>query len=100
MSLFDVKCDLALLLEKVKFCDLCGILQDALNRKGLKAPQVVTLRNEAAHIGLKDGPNLISLYCEPGEIPSFLARFYALTYPLSSISADSPKRTTRHDAAF
>lgn len=89
MGLFDVVCNLTLLQEKAKACDLCSILQNALSRKGLKAPGVVNLRNDAAHVGLKDGPNLLSLYCEPGEIPSYLVGLCALTYLCSSIGAGS-----------
>ena len=72
MDLFDVVCDLTVLQEKAKTCDLCHILQDALSRKGLKAPRVVDLYNEATHVSLKDGPDLLSLYFEPGEISSIL----------------------------
>lgn len=66
--MFDVVCDLAVLQEKAKACDLCSILQDALSRQGLKVPGVVKLRSDAAHVGLEDGPNLLSLYYEPGEM--------------------------------
>lgn len=100
VGLFDVVCNLSVLQEKAKACELCGILQSALNRRGLKAPRVVNLRNEAAHVGLKDGPNLLSLYCEPGELPSYLAGLGPLTYPCSSNGANSRWWTTRSDAAF
>lgn len=100
MGLFDVVCDLTVLQEKAKACDLCGILQNALNQKGLKAPRVVDLRNDAAHIGLKDGPNLLSLYLEPGEMASYLARIRALTYQYSSSGANSRGWTTRPDTTF
>lgn len=67
-SLFDGVCDLAALQESAKTCDLCSLLQDALAQKGLRSPSVVDLRSDAAHVGLKGGPNLLSLYCEPGKI--------------------------------
>ena len=67
-SLFDGVCHLAALQESAKTCDLCSLLQDALAQKGLRPPSVVDLRSDAAHVGLKDGPNLLSLYCEPGKI--------------------------------
>ncbi|CAN9136397.1 unnamed protein product [Alternaria alternata] len=66
-SLFEGVCDLAALQESAKTCDLCSLLQDALAQKGLRPPSVVDLRSDAAHVGLKDGPNLLSLYCEPGR---------------------------------
>ena len=67
-NLFDGVCDLAALQESAKACDLCSLLQDALVQKGLRPPRVVDLRSDAAHVGLKDGPNLLSLYCDPGKI--------------------------------
>jgi hypothetical protein len=68
VNLFNVVCDLAVLQENAKTCALCSILQEALNHRDLRPPRVVHLRSDAAHVGLKDGPNLLSLYCEPGEI--------------------------------
>ena len=67
-NLFDGVCDLAALQESATACDLCSLLQDALVQKGLRPPRVVDLRSDAAHVGLKDGPNLLSLYCDPGKI--------------------------------
>ncbi|OWY42225.1 HET-like protein [Alternaria alternata] len=51
--------------DKAKDCDLCNLLLDALSRKVVGAPRVLHLRNDAAHVGLRDGPNLLSLYSEP-----------------------------------
>lgn len=70
MDLFDTACDLEVLQEKARACELCSMLQDALNTQHLRAPGVVNLRRDTAHVGIKDGPNLLSLYCEPGKIPS------------------------------
>jgi hypothetical protein len=71
VNLFNTVCDLAVLHENAKTCGFCGMLQDALTRKNLRPPlRVVNLRSDSAHVGLKDGPNLLSLYCEPGEISS------------------------------
>lgn len=67
-SIFDKFCDVAVLQGKARNCDLCSLLQDALEYKGIKAPITVELRQNAAHVGLKDGPNLLSLYCEPGRV--------------------------------
>jgi hypothetical protein len=75
VDLFGVVCDLVVLQEKAKACDLCSILQNALSRKGLEAPRVVNLRHDAAHVGLKDGPNLISLYYDSSEV-SFIHHGY------------------------
>lgn len=79
-NLFDGLCDLAVLQESAKTCDLCSLLQDALVRKGLRPPEVVDLRSDSAHVGLKDGANLLSLYCEPGKTSSNLYQYkYLLT---------------------
>jgi len=66
-QLFDPICDLSILHERARSCDVCSLLQDALHRKGIRGRQVVTLKQDAAHVGLKNGPNLLSLYREPGE---------------------------------
>lgn len=66
-QLFDPVYDLTILQQRARSCDICSLLQDALNRRGIRARQAVALRQDAAHVGLKNGPNLLSLYCEPGE---------------------------------
>jgi hypothetical protein len=33
-------------------------------------PKIATLRNDGAHVGIQDGPNLLSLYRQYGENPS------------------------------
>jgi hypothetical protein len=70
VDLFGEVCDLAVLQDRAKACDLCSILLESLNRKGLKTQGRVNLRTDAAHVGLKDGPNLLSLYCAFGEMCS------------------------------
>lgn len=65
---FDRVCDVAALQERARNCDLCYLLQGALDRKGIKPPRIVELRQDAAHVGLENGPNLLSLYCGPGKI--------------------------------
>ncbi|KAJ6286663.1 hypothetical protein J3E71DRAFT_388342 [Bipolaris maydis] len=72
LPIFDKFCEVAVLQARAQHCDLCSLLQDALDFKGIKLPGTVELRQDAAHVGLKDGPNLLSLYCEPDpkiEIP-------------------------------
>jgi hypothetical protein len=66
-QLFDPVCDLITLQQRARSCDICSLLQDTLNRKGIRERQVVALRQDAAHVGLRNGPNLLSMYCEPGE---------------------------------
>ncbi|EUC43333.1 hypothetical protein COCMIDRAFT_38701 [Bipolaris oryzae ATCC 44560] len=70
--IFDKFCDVAVLQGRARNCNLCSLLQDALEYKGIKVPITVELRQDAAHVGLKDGSNLLSFYCEPDselEIP-------------------------------
>ncbi|KAF2107047.1 hypothetical protein BDV96DRAFT_506859 [Lophiotrema nucula] len=66
--LFDTVCDLSRLKAQSHGCDMCALLQEALARKGIKAPRVVELRQNAANVGLKNGPNLLSIYSEPSNL--------------------------------
>ncbi|KAK1981478.1 hypothetical protein LZ30DRAFT_720085 [Colletotrichum cereale] len=51
-------------------CDLCGLLLDSLVRVGITSPAVVKLRQTGTTIGLEGGPNLLSIYAEPGpDVP-------------------------------
>ena len=65
--LYDPVCDLTVLQQRAGSCDLCSVLQYALNRKGIRAPKVVALRQDLTHVGLSNGGNLLSLYGELGE---------------------------------
>ncbi|KAK1961823.1 heterokaryon incompatibility protein [Colletotrichum sublineola] len=52
-------------------CDLCGLLLDSLSRVGIASPAVVKLRQTGTTIGIEGGPNLLSIYIEPGpDIPA------------------------------
>ncbi|PVH93374.1 HET-domain-containing protein [Periconia macrospinosa] len=72
---FDKFCDVAVLRERARACDLCELLQEALERKGIRPPLTVELRQDAARVGLESGPNLLSYYCEPGKIMPIDAQF-------------------------
>jgi hypothetical protein len=47
-------------------CDLCGLLLRVLNRQD-KQSRIVELQHVNATIGVKDGPNLLSIYAPPSE---------------------------------
>ncbi|KAK1992798.1 HET-domain-containing protein [Colletotrichum falcatum] len=52
-------------------CDLCGLLIDSLDRAGITSPAIVKLRQTGTTIGLEGGPNLLSIYIEPGpDVPA------------------------------
>lgn len=69
-KLFDPVLDLTDLKQRNSSCDICTLLQIAIERKGIKEHQLVALRQDTTHIGLENGPNLLTLYCEPGmKIP-------------------------------
>ncbi|KAF2821528.1 HET-domain-containing protein [Ophiobolus disseminans] len=63
--LFDDVYDLTVLQQRARKCRICSILQIALTRKGLGERQSVQLQQDTGHVGLRNGPNLLSLYCEP-----------------------------------
>ncbi|KAJ4115389.1 hypothetical protein NW768_011241 [Fusarium equiseti] len=46
-------------------CDLCGLLLNVLNQQD-KRSGIVELQHVNATIGIKDGPNLLSIYVPPG----------------------------------
>lgn len=47
-------------------CDLHGLLLKSLDREGYTPPRVFTLRQDGAIVGIENGPNLLSIYVEPG----------------------------------
>ncbi|KAK2028969.1 heterokaryon incompatibility protein [Colletotrichum zoysiae] len=52
-------------------CNLCVLLLDSLNRVGITSPAVVKLRQTGTTIALEGGPNLLSIYIEPGpDVPT------------------------------
>ncbi|KAK2051810.1 heterokaryon incompatibility protein [Colletotrichum caudatum] len=52
-------------------CDLCGLLLDSLNRVGITSPAIVKIHQTGTTIGLEGGPNLLSIYIEPGpDVPT------------------------------
>ncbi|OLN81982.1 Interleukin-1 receptor-associated kinase 4 [Colletotrichum chlorophyti] len=67
ITLFESECHVS---EMQESCDLCGLLFHALKRAGIMPPAVVKLRQTGTTIGLEGGPNLLSIYIEPGhDIP-------------------------------
>ncbi|KAK1637532.1 hypothetical protein BDP81DRAFT_460224 [Colletotrichum phormii] len=48
-------------------CDLCSILLGALERVYAVVPELVRLRQNHTIVGVEDGPNLLSIYVEPGQ---------------------------------
>ncbi|KAK1584941.1 heterokaryon incompatibility protein [Colletotrichum navitas] len=48
-------------------CELCVLLLDSLSRVGIESSAVVKLRQTGTTIGLEGGPNLLSIYIEPGD---------------------------------
>ncbi|RDW58909.1 hypothetical protein BP6252_13385 [Coleophoma cylindrospora] len=65
--LFESTCDLSTLQLKSRTCPLCKLLFDALVMVEIKLPRSVELRHEGATVGVKDGPDLLSIYAEPGS---------------------------------
>ncbi|KAK8092472.1 uncharacterized protein PG998_014957 [Apiospora kogelbergensis] len=65
--LFEQACDLYVIQERSDFCELCSLLLHAVRQTGLRLPRWVALRQSDGNIGIKGGPNLLSLYSEPGE---------------------------------
>ncbi|EFQ30167.1 heterokaryon incompatibility protein [Colletotrichum graminicola M1.001] len=52
-------------------CELCVLLLDSLSRAGITSPAVVKLLQTGTAIGLEGGPNLLSIYAEPGhDVPA------------------------------
>jgi hypothetical protein len=66
-QLFDSTCDLSKLKYSSENCVLCGLLQDTLVRRGYKAPNIVTLRQNGAVVSVENGPDLLSIYVDPGK---------------------------------
>ncbi|OAL47430.1 HET-domain-containing protein [Pyrenochaeta sp. DS3sAY3a] len=64
-ELFDRVYDLTDLQQQARNCNICSLLEESLHRKGIRAPKVVALQQDAAHVRLRNGPNLLSLYSEP-----------------------------------
>jgi hypothetical protein len=64
--LFDPECDLSTLRMISDTCDLHGLLLRSLEREGYIPPRVFTLRQDGALVGIENGPNLLSIYVEPG----------------------------------
>jgi hypothetical protein len=63
-QLFDPECDLSSLQPQA--CDLCFLLFRALDVVGIVPPRVITLRQKGAIVGVENGPDLLSIYVEPG----------------------------------
>jgi hypothetical protein len=57
------ECDISKL-NKWTSCDLCALLFKASERESITG--VVKLRRNGAIVGVKNGPNLLSIYVEPG----------------------------------
>ncbi|TRX89299.1 hypothetical protein FHL15_009736 [Xylaria flabelliformis] len=49
-----------------QFCALCRLLQDALKTQGKGLPTVISLRQNGSVVGINNGPNLLSIYVDPG----------------------------------
>ncbi|KAI1120765.1 hypothetical protein F5Y10DRAFT_289312 [Nemania abortiva] len=49
-----------------KGCDLCRLLRDALNAQELGSRTVVSLHQNGIIVGIQNGPNLLSIYVDPG----------------------------------
>lgn len=77
-ELFDQVYDLTDLQQQARNCNICSLLEESLHRKGIRAPKVVALQQDAAHVRLRNGPNLLSLYSEPGEQTLRLVTAYEL----------------------
>jgi len=66
--LFHPKCYLLTLQTLSKTCRLHELLKKSLlEREGYTPPGNFTLRQDGAIIGIEDGPNLLSIYAEPGQ---------------------------------
>ncbi|OHX00718.1 heterokaryon incompatibility protein [Colletotrichum incanum] len=51
-------------------CKVCVLLLDALRTAGVTSSGVVRLRQTSTTVGLENGPNLLSIYTEPGpDVP-------------------------------
>ncbi|CAJ2513010.1 Uu.00g011290.m01.CDS01 [Anthostomella pinea] len=63
----------AVLCHKCRTIDstrLFGLLQEALGIRGYKSPKVVSLREDGRTVGIQDGPDLLSIYVDPGpDVP-------------------------------
>ncbi|KAK2009776.1 HET-domain-containing protein [Colletotrichum eremochloae] len=67
-AFFQSECQLSTMQRS---CDLCGLLLDSLSLIGITPPKVVKLRQTGTTIGIEGGPNLLSIYIEPGpDIPA------------------------------
>ena len=64
--MFDPTCDLGSLKSLSLSCDLCRLLFEALEQEAIKPPGTITLRQNGAIIAVENGPNLLSIYVEPG----------------------------------
>jgi hypothetical protein len=62
--LFQPSCDTSKLQPT---CDLCGLLLEVLDQRYDKTLSEVELRHIDATIGIKDGPDLLSIYAPPGK---------------------------------
>ncbi|KAI0855223.1 hypothetical protein F4860DRAFT_507647 [Xylaria cubensis] len=49
-----------------QICALCRLLYDALKAQGKELPTVISLRQNGSIVGINDGPNLLSIYVDPG----------------------------------
>ncbi|KAH8201080.1 hypothetical protein TruAng_004776 [Truncatella angustata] len=60
-------CDLSELQSSSFTCELCELLLDRLREAGVQPPRRITLRHTGAHIGIEGGPDLLSIYADPGS---------------------------------
>ncbi|KAI8966787.1 hypothetical protein F5Y11DRAFT_361831 [Daldinia sp. FL1419] len=47
-------------------CDLCDLLSEALASADIHFPDTIALRQDGTTVGIKDGPDLLSIYVDPG----------------------------------
>ncbi|KAI0439927.1 hypothetical protein F4803DRAFT_567955 [Xylaria telfairii] len=47
-------------------CDLCRLLHDALRTQKKDLSTVISLRQDGSLVSIRDGPNLLSIYIDPG----------------------------------
>ncbi|KAK8079700.1 hypothetical protein PG997_007518 [Apiospora hydei] len=68
--LFERNCDLYAVQSKSEFCDLCSMLWHAVLETGARMPRWVIFQQDDGLIRIENGPVLLSLYSEPGDIPT------------------------------
>ncbi|KAI0117673.1 hypothetical protein GGR51DRAFT_545666 [Nemania sp. FL0031] len=68
-QLFLSKCDLFELQLSSRTCHLCRLLLDSLYQHDERPPQVVSLHQNGAVIGIEGGPKLLSIYVNPKTGP-------------------------------